>query len=364
MKLKSDKLSLLQAISLVTNVTSTNASIPILTGVLLELNSENLCITSSDLRNTIQIKIQVSNHESGKTVVDASLFNNILKSLPDGPIEIIASASNFLIKSEVGEYNMAVMDPSDFVKIPEVKNHDSFNIQADLIREAILKTMGTVSTDELRPAMNGILMEFDRSHITFVSTDAHRLSQFKFDCPTSSNDSYLLDKKSFVVLKSILKKGEVKMFVDKTHILFEIDNVKLYSRRIDERYPEYKMVIPVPSDNKLIINRGQLSSVVKRLNLFSDKHTSILQFDLKTNSIEIKSEDHENGKHANEVVVGMYSGYEMKIGFNGKYLLEILSGISTEEINLEFTSPNRAALIRPEGVDNYMVLIMPAMLKQ
>ena len=236
------------------------------------------------------------------------------------------------------------------------------------LARAINKTIFAVSTDELRPAMTGILVQLADAQITFVATDGHRLLRYRrSDVGAGQTSNIIIPRKAFNLLKGALpsEATPVKMEFNQSNAFFSFNQMRLVCRLIDERYPDYENVIPVSNPNKLIINRAELLNSVRRISIYSNKTTHQVRLRLAGSELVVSAEDLDFSNEAKETLICQYDGEDMEIGFNARFLLEMLSNIDSEEITLELSTPNRAGLLMPTQADDnesILMLVMPVML--
>jgi DNA polymerase-3 subunit beta len=253
-------------------------------------------------------------------------------------------------------------------KIPTVENASSVNLPASVLTEAITKTIFAVSSDELRPAMTGVYCQLSEQHITFVATDAHKLVRYRrMDSKGDKASSFILPKKALTLLKAALPSTDANVSVDynATSAFFKFENINLVCRLIDERYPDYEAVIPANNPNKLIIDRALFLNTLRRVVIFANKTTHQVRLKINGSELNISSEDLDFANEAHERLSCQYEGEDLEIGFNARFLIEMLSNLSGEEVTLELSTPNRAGLLIPQTNDeneDVLMLVMPVML--
>jgi DNA polymerase-3 subunit beta len=225
-----------------------------------------------------------------------------------------------------------------------------------------------VSNDELRPAMTGVFFQLDDKGITFVSTDAHKLVKFnRSDVAVEDATSFIVPKKALNLLKSIVPSNdsEVKVQFNKSNAFFSFDNIRLICRLIDAKYPDYNAVIPKENPNLLSISRDAFLSSLRRTSIFSNKTTHQVVLRVSGAELSISAQDLDFSNEASEKLPCDYQGNAMEIGFNAKFLIEMLSVLDASEIKMELSTPNRAGIIRPaekEEDEDLLMLVMPVML--
>lgn len=365
---------LFRNLSAISGVMSSNNSMPILDNVLVTITDETLKLTASDLESTMTAEIKLENVEGeGSVAIPARTLLDTLKLIPETPIIFMIDEESKKLKFTAanGEYDAPCFDGNEYPKINEIENPSSFDINASILQRAISKTLFATGTDELRPNMMGVLCELSSECITFVSTDAHKLVRYRnTDVHADDFVSFILSKKPISHLKNILSniEGDVHVEYSKetNHIRFSFDNFVLYSSLKEGKYPNYEAVIPKDNPNTFVVSRDEFLKSIKRVGIYSNQSTYQVRISLDENKTNITAEDMDYSNKANEDITGVYTGEAMKIGFNSKFLREMLENMDANQIRLEMSQPNRAALILPEEEftesENLLMLIMPVML--
>lgn len=362
--------TLLKHLQIVNGASSSSTVLPILENFLFEIKDGLLTISATDLQTSMTTSLSVESKEEGRVAVPSKILLDTLKTLPDQPITFIIDDNNFAIEISAGDgkYKLSGENADDFPKIPVVDNASSLNVPAPVLSEAITKTIFAVSNDELRPAMTGVFCQLSPQNITFVATDAHKLVRYtRNDCKADKASSFILPKKALTLLKSALPNSDVNVAIDynATSAFFKFDNINLVCRLIDERYPDYEAVIPANNPNKLIIDRALFLNTLRRVVIFANKTTHQVRLKINGSELNISSEDLDFANEAHERLSCQYDGEDLEIGFNARFLIEMLNNLNGEEVTLELSTPNRAGLLIPQTNDeneNVLMLVMPVML--
>ena len=272
------------------------------------------------------------------------------------------------ITSENGKYKLAGENGDDFPKIPVAEDVTSLHMPAEVLANAITKTLFAVSNDELRPAMTGVFVQLDGEGTTFVATDAHKLVRYKrTDAVSESASSFIVPKKALNLLKSTLPADDttVDISYNNSNAFFNFSNLKLICRLIDARYPDYNAVIPNNNTSRLTIGRTDLLNSMRRISIYSNKTTNQVILKITGSELQISAQDIDFSNEANERLNCTYEGADIEIGFNAKFLIEILNVLESDEVMFELSGPTRAGIILPgEKDDNedILMLVMPVML--
>lgn len=362
--------TLLKHLQAVSGALSNSAVLPILENFLFEIKDAILTISATDLQTSMITTVAVESKEGGKIAVPSKILLDTLKTLPEQPISFSVDDKTFAIEISAGDgkYRLSGENGEDFPRIPVVDNASSVNLPATVLAEAINKTIFAVSNDELRPAMTGVYCQLSPQNVTFVATDAHKLVRYRRnDAKADTATSFILPKKALNLLKSSLPSEDVNVSIEynTTSAFFKFANIHLICRLIDERYPDYEAVIPQNNPNKLTLDRSLFLNCLKRVVIFANKTTHQVRLKITGSELNISSEDIDFANEAHERIGCQFDGEDMEIGFNAKFLIEMLNNLSGEEITIEMSTPNRAGLLFPSLRDeneDILMLVMPVML--
>ena len=362
--------TLLKQLQAVNGASSSSTVLPILENFLFEIKDGSLTISATDLQTSMTTSLPVESKEDGKVAVPSKILLETLKTLPDQPVAFSVDAQTFAIEISAGDgkYKLSGENGEDFPKIPTVENASSVSMPASVLAEAINKTIFAVSNDDLRPAMTGVFCQLSPQNITFVATDAHKLVRYRRnDTKSDAAASFILPKKALTLLKASLGSDDsaVSLEYNSTSAFFRFGNINLICRLIDERYPDYEDVIPQSNPNKLTLDRSQFLNSLRRVVIFANKTTHQVRLKINGSELNISSEDVDFSNEAHERLGCQYEGEDMEIGFNAKFLIEMLGNLEGDEVTLEMSTPNRAGLLIPQtnnDNENVLMLVMPVML--
>ncbi|MDJ0645544.1 MAG: DNA polymerase III subunit beta, partial [Flavobacteriaceae bacterium] len=361
---------LLKQLQVLGGVINTNNTLPILDNFLFDLSNNQLKISASDLETTMSTTIAVEADETGSIAVPARLLLDTLKTFPEQPLTFVVEDNNTIeISSDSGKYALAYADGAEFPKAVELEAPSSTTVAGDILATAITKTIFASGNDDLRPVMSGVFFQFSPESLTFVATDAHKLVKYvRTDVSASEVAEFIMPKKPLTLLKSILAgtDDEVKIEYNESNAKFTFDSSILVCRLIDGKYPNYEAVIPKENPNKLTLDRGTFLNSVRRVSIFSSKTTHQIRLKMAGTALNISAEDLDFSNKADERLQCNYEGDDMQIGFNSRFLLEMLSNLNSNDVLLEMSLPNRAGILTPidglDGGENITMLVMPVML--
>lgn len=363
---------LLKQLSNINGVITTNPVVPILENFLFELDKGSLIVTASDLQTSMITELQVESKEKGSIAVPARILLETLKNLPEQPVTFSIDESTYSIEiiSDNGRYKLSGENATDFPKVPSVSNDFSAEMSSSVLSRAINNTIFATSNDELRPAMTGVYVNLGGKNTTFVSTDGHRLVRYRRSDVTSDNGSaIIIPRKALNLLKSTLPPENTPVSLDfnLSNAFFKFGNIKMICRLIDERFPDFENVIPSGNNIKMTIDRTELLGALKRISIYANKTTHQVRLKITGSELQISAEDLDFSNEANERLSCEHDGEDIEIGFNAKFLIEMLTNMDSEKIGLTMSAPNKAGVILPAEKDNsedILMLVMPVMLNQ
>jgi DNA polymerase-3 subunit beta len=361
---------LLKQLQVLGGIINNNNTLPILDNFLFELDGTSLTVSASDLETTISSKLEVDSSETGDVCIPARLLLDTLKTFPEQPLTFTVADNNTVeISSNHGKYALAYASSDDFPKAVELQDPSATTVQGDILATAISKTIFASGNDDLRPVMSGVFFQFSTDNLTFVATDAHKLVKYtREDVTASQTAEFIMPKKPLNLLKSILAGSEEDVTIEynDSNAKFIFENTQMVCRLIDGKYPNYEAVIPKENPNQLTIDRNQFLNSVRRVSIFSNKTTHQIRLKIAGAELNISAEDVDYSNKAEERLTCDYRGDDMQIGFNSRFLTEMLNNLTSDEVSLEMSLPNRAGILTPvDGLDEgeqVTMLVMPVML--
>lgn len=362
--------ALLKSLQQISGVISSNTVLAVLEDFLFELSGTTLTLTATDLETMMRVQMEVNDAEgSGRICIPSKILTEYLKNLPEQPITFNINEQDLSVEmaSNIGKYRITGERADDFPKEPAPSDTSAFTMNSISLLEGINKSLFAVSSDTLRPAMTGVYFEMQPDDITFVATDAHRLVQYRkmgVNCPEATG--IVVPKKPLQQLRSTLPADAttIQLAFNGSHLFVKGDHFSLSCRLIDARFPDYRAVIPAENPYRLTINRSDFISALRRVGIFANKTTNQVVLDIAGNAVQISAQDIDFSYEGKEMLSCQYSGQDMKIAFNAKLMVELVSNLDGEEVVLELSSPTRAGIFKPiEKTENeeLLMLLMPLM---
>jgi len=361
--------SLLKHLQQISGVINANTVLPILEDFLFDIEDKKLSILATDLETVMRVQMPVESKTNGKVCIPARILMDSLKNIADQPLTFTID-KNFTVEitSDNGKYKVMGENPDNFPKEPVADDTNSFTMTSSALVSAINVSLFAVSNDDLRPAMTGIFFELNKDAIQFVATDAHRLVRYKrtdVKCPRT--DSFIVPKKPLNLLKNVLPDNEDELHIsyNGNHFFVTHGSTQLICRLIDARFPDYKVVIPTDNPYKLVVNKNDFQSALRRVSVFSNKSTNQVALSITGSELQLAAQDVDFSFEGTERMSCQYDGEDLQIAFNAKFLIEMLNAADSEEIKIELSTPTKAGIIKPtepaEGED-LLMLVMPLML--
>jgi DNA polymerase-3 subunit beta len=370
MKFIVNSLGLLKQLQLLNGVLNSNNTLPILDNFLFEMKQDELTLSASDLETSMNTRMDIQCKEEGMIAVPAKLLLDILKSLPDQPLTFDVDGKTFGIEitSDNGKYKLTGQNGDEFPKAPAMGASKALLIGADVLNRAISKTIFAAGNDDMRPIMSGVFFEIEPESVRFVATDAHKLVRMTRSDIGGESAAFIVPRKPLNLLKGALSslKSEVNMQYTENNAMFTFENVTLMCRLIEGKYPNYEAVIPKENPFKLTIDRLDFLNSIKRVSIFANRSTNQVRLKLTGSEIQLSAEDLDFANEAHEQLACTFVGDNMEIGFNSRFLQDMLNNLDANNVHVEMSAPNRAGIIteveKSFENEDILMLVMPVML--
>ena len=357
--------ALLKQLQQINGVIGSNNVLPILEDFLFEIDNNKLTVVATDLETVMKIHLDIEAKDNGRVCIPAKILMDSLKNLPNQPLTFdIDKNFGIEITSDNGKYKVMGENPDNFPKEPPADDTSAFTMTSHQLLTAINKSIFAVSNDDLRPAMTGVFFELEKTGLTVVATDAHRLVRYRLkevNCPKI--DNFIVPKKPLNLLKSSLpdNEDEISVSYNSNHMFVTHGTVELSCRLLDARFPDYKVVIPAENPYRMTIGRQDFQSALRRVSIFSNKSTNLVTLNISGSALHLMAQDVDFSFEGNERMSCQYDGEDIVISFNARFLIEMLGSTSSDEVRLELSTPTKAGLIKPVEQDENEDLLMLAM---
>lgn len=345
---------------------SPRTSLPILGHLLIKAEEDRLRIAATDLEIGMECLVEARVQEPGSLTVPARVLTEILAALPDTDVALsVDESSTVSIKCGTSDFSILGLPPEEFPMLPDVREDVRFTVENDILRESVAKTSFAISADESRAILTGVLLQVNGESLKLVATDTHRLCVF--DCPLidcEGTQNAIVPGRSMIELQRIVPEGggTVSVGISGSQIVFRSGNTVLISRLIEGQFPNFERVIPAEHTRKLTVPSEQLLHSMRRVAIVAreNEHRTIIQ--TQDGTLVLTAESGNVGRAHEEVEV-LKEGEDLKMAFSARYLLDVLNVIDVEAIEVEFSGEASPALIKPQGQDNYLYVLMPMQLQ-
>jgi DNA polymerase-3 subunit beta len=350
----------------ISSVVPTKTSLPILSTFLLEAAAGKVKLTANDLDVSLTTNIDCELEGEGEVAVPGKKFFEIVRSLPEEKVEISSEGEKIAVKCRKSRFRMVGKSASEFPKLPEQEAIASFKMKTSVLDDMISKTIYAVSNDLTRPALCGVLWELKDGGFTMVATDGHRLGKVSFKgevgAADAGNREFIVSPKALNTLRSLMDgKDEVEITLAENHITFAIGDSTVYSRLLEGPFPDYKQVIPLDNKKEMIVNREEFAQACRRVSILSSVITHQIKLSIQKDAVTLSVSTPDLGEAVEEVHCNFNSD-PMDIGYNAKYLIDMLRTMDSEEVTFLLDRSDNAGMLVPSGEDSeldYQCLLMP-----
>ncbi|HDU7311623.1 TPA: DNA polymerase III subunit beta [Listeria monocytogenes] len=367
MKFVIERDRLVQAVNEVTRAISARTTIPILTGIKIIVNDEGVTLTGSDSDISIEAFIPLIENDEvivevesfGGIVLQSKYFGDIVRRLPEENVEIeVTSNYQTNISSGQASFTLNGLDPMEYPKLPEVTDGKTIKIPINVLKNIVRQTVFAVSAIEVRPVLTGVNWIIKENKLSAVATDSHRLALREIPLETDIDEEYniVIPGKSLSELNKLLDDASesIEMTLANNQILFKLKDLLFYSRLLEGSYPDTSRLIPTDTKSELVINSKAFLQAIDRASLLAreNRNNVIKLMTLKNGQVEVSSNSPEVGNVSENVFSQSFTGEEIKISFNGKYMMDALRAFEGDDIQISFSGTMRPFVLRPKDAAN------------
>jgi DNA polymerase-3 subunit beta len=368
MKVRTEKVHLVEALAIAGKAVSTRSSLQVLSGVLLQAGDEGLDLSATDMEISIKTPFEGQVDEPGSVVLPARILTDIAKNLPAGEVVIEQRAGESQVEVRAGEslFSLHSQPAGDFPRFPVFPVENGFTVAKTAFLETVDRVAPSASRDETRPVLTGVLIHVTKSTVRMVATDSYRLSvkETPLEASVADRVEAIIPARSLTELSRIGGPAAVETLTvvpGENQVLFDIGGIWLISRLIDGQFPNYRQLLPESFDYEVEVDRGEFLDVVRRIGLMAQRSAPIrLRF--ADNTLTVSAESQDVGR-ARESLPIKYQGDDLEIGFNPEFLEAGGMAVTSPTVHLKFISPLRPGLITGDQ-DDFLYLIMPIRLSE
>lgn len=368
MKLKIKKEEILKGLQRIQGVVEKKNTMPILSNMLLTAEGAGIEIIATDLEIGLRGRYVAEVEKPGSVTVSAKKMYEIVRELPSEDVQIKVEDSNWVkILSGQSQFKLVGLPKDEYPALPDVAEEGMIVIDGDMLRDMIKKTLYSVGENDARYVLNGLFVHMTQAkgglNLRMVGTDGHRLSMIdRVIDAKHKEENIIIPKKAMMELRRLLEedapKTELRLGFSKNHALFKRDGLVMVSKLIDGNYPNYLQVVPAKSTKKITLSKDAITHAVKRVSILSKEKTNAVKLQLEKDRLVLSTNNPEVGEASEELAVD-YTGEGIAIGFNSRYLMDVLTAMDKETIALELNDPLSPCLITEEGDEHYKCVVMP-----
>lgn len=365
MKISIARGELLEALSVVSRGLSSRTTLPILSGIHIATRGDHVVFQATDLEVSIRTSCKAKVDQAGESVLPGKLLTDVVRSLPEAAVTIDTTVANTAsVVCGQSSFSLKTLSAEDYPRFPEVDAEQTVSLPSETFSHVVHQVSRSVSRDETRPILTGILVVVEAGILRMVATDSYRLCVREVDLPGVSNEIELVvpGKAMEDVAKLIGSSDSVSLGVSENQVIFTFGDTTFVSRRIEGAFPNYRQLLPKEHSTRAIVDRTVFLEAVKRVSLMAQHNTPL--------RVKIAAEDHTMTLSAATQDIGDASedlqvtpeGQDIEIAFNHAYLLDGISVAEDDTIALEVTSPLKPGVLRPTEGDGFTYLLMPVRL--
>ena len=371
MKLNADREVLLRPLQAVIGVVERRQTMPILTNVLLVAKGGQVSITATDLEVELIAEAEADVESPGEITVPGRKLLDICRALPeDAQVSLSQSGEKVIVKSGRSKFTLATLSATEFPVVGDINAGQSIDVSQEILGRLLEKTHFSMSQNDVRYYLNGLLLETSGNTLRAVATDGHRLAL----CEAGLEGSGLPEQQVIVPRKGVLElqrlmsgEGALVIELGTNHVRIQLDGIRFTSKLIDGRFPEYGRVIPQDTSNSMLADRETLRNAMQRTAILSNEKYRGIRLIMRNNGNEelsnlgtmVLQTHNPEQEEAEEELEIEYAGEEIEIGFNVNYLLDAFSAIESETVSLAVVDGNSSCLIREPGKEDYKYVVMP-----
>lgn len=361
MKINISKAELIKALSTVIKATASRPSVPSLSGILITTQEDKITFFASDLETSIKTEVAGLIEDAGKVAVPGKIFTDIIRSLPESAVILETDGEMLHIKASQSNFTIRTINTEDFIKFPDVEGVDSVTLPTVVLNSMVKKVSKSVSKDETRAVLTGILVKIENNTISMVATDSYRLAVIEKEVEGLVQGSFeaLIPGRAFdEVVKMASEVDSITISLSSNQVKFVFGDTKFITRRLEGNYPNYKQLLPKEFNTQVMVTHHDLYDAVKRVSLMAINNAAIkLQIGVEDQTLALTAKTQDVGD-AEEYVMVKAEGVDGYIAINHAFLLDGLSVMDSEFVSIEIVEPMKPGIIKSTE-ENFLYLVMP-----
>jgi len=360
----------LDALGAVSNIVPARTPLPIIGNVRLEVEEDRVALSATDLDLSVVLHARASVDEPGRVTLPARKLTDMVRALPVSPVRVEGEGEHVTVECESSRFRMHGLPADDFPTFPDLDFEGGWSVDAGVVERLASHTAFAASTEDTRPILNGVLWELSGEAMQMVATNGHRLARYSIevaDEPVArpARDVIVPPKALSQIGRIFSPDDALRVAVDEKQIGFRGERGVVFSRLIEGPYPNYEQVIPRDNDKTARVEKERLAAALRRMAVMASDQTHRVRLSFDDDRLEFHVSTPDVGEGSERMTVA-YEGDPLEIGFNASYLLEVLRFVDSDEVEMTFKAPERAALVRPVDEEGaaYLCLVMPLRLQE
>ena len=362
MKIKITRSVFLEGLTKVQNIVASKGTLQIIQNVLIEANDNQLILTTTDLDISIRSTVPCEVIVPGTTTLPVKLLSVTISKAAEGSIEIETDANDRAeIKAGTANFKIAGLNAADFPRLPADSESFPYVLPQILLRDMLRKTAYAAAVDDSRKSLRGVLMRFSVGKLTMVGADGRRLAliNHEVDVPEDAQRDIVLPVKVVAELQRVLSnEGEVRITVEGSQVSFNLGETQIYSKKLDDVYPNFELVIPKSCSLRATLDRKMLMDALSRVSVMALGQTNSARLKFESNNLIVSSDAVEVG-NARDAFPIKYDGEPIEIVFNPQYVMDPLKAIDDDEIYIEMNNNSSPAMLKCLNSETFIYVMMP-----
>ncbi|NOX09352.1 MAG: DNA polymerase III subunit beta [Gammaproteobacteria bacterium] len=362
MKFTIQRETFLKPLQHVTGVVERRSTMPILANILIKAKGNKLNLTATDLEVELSSEVETEIKEEGEITVPARKLLDICRTLPEGAnLNVSQKDDHIIIRSAKSRFSLSCLPATDFPIVENIVSAKSFVIAQEDLKSVIESTHFSMAQQDVRYYLNGLMFELSSERLRTVATDGHRLALGDFEIAIDDVEEpyqVIVPRKGIQELLRLLEEGEAKVEIGSNHIRIYSENTRFTSKLIDGRFPDYQRVVPKGGDKNVIVERDILRQALTRTSILSNEKYKGIRFLLESGLLKIQAHNPEQEEAEEEIEID-YQGESLEIGFNVTYLLDALSAVTSDQVQMILSDTNSSCLVKSPVTEAYKYVVMP-----
>lgn len=354
---------LARAAQTVNQAVPTRSTLPALMNFHVEVDAEGLRLTATDLDTSVSLRLACDEAVPGRTLIPARLFTDLVKSLPADLVTVESEGESVRISSKGGEFSLPTADPDDYPQLPRLEEERTVTMSGKMFAGIVGKVVDFVSAEDSRPEMSGVKVEFKKSELRMVGINGHMMAMAAIEGDFQKGDDVIVLPSALQYAVNGLGQGDdVTLGIARTQIVFQLGKMTVFSRLLEGKFPDYEKVLPDDNPKKAVVRRDEILSALKRVDVVADNITHQVRFSFAKGELQLEAQQSVGGGRAKVKIEAQYDADPLEIGFNAKYVMDVIKTLDAEEARFALDRPLSAMVVTPEpGPESgkHVCLVMP-----